>query len=300
MRHLNYGHLLYFHTVVTEGSVARAAEKLHLTPQTVSGQIKLLEDVIGEPLFQRAGRSLVPSATGRLVHSYTERIFGVGAELASRLREPGSKGPESLRVGIVDAVSKLVACRVIAPVLADRNVRLVCTEGALETLLGELSVHALDLVLSDRPVPSGLGVRAWNHPLGDSGIAFYALPALAEPMVGDFPHCLDGAPMLLPIATHALRRRLDHWFDEQGVQPRVVAEFDDSALMKTFGGAGLGVFPAPAMLGAEILRTVQSIPVGSADGVSEQCIAIAPERRLRHPVVLDLVAESRAMFESEA
>ncbi len=303
LRHLNYGHLRQFHEVASEGSVVRAAERLHLTPQTVSGQVKLLEEAIGEPLFERVGRGLALTETGRLVHEYSARIFAIGGELAHRLRHDVG-GTETLRIGIVDAVPKLVACHVLAPVLrdseADRQdgprVRLRCVEGSLETLLGQLAGHELDLVLSDRPVPTGFGIRAWNHPLGESGIGFYAAEALAGSLAEGFPRSLDGAAVLLPDSTNALRRRLDTWFDGQGIEPRVVAEFADGALMKTFGDAGLGAFPAPVTMREAIARSYHATLLGTCDGVTEQLVAIAPERRLRHASVVRLVEAARDGF----
>ena len=308
-RHLNYGHLRQFHEVASEGSVVRAAERLHLTPQTVSGQVKLLEEAVGEPLFERVGRGLALTETGRLVHEYSARIFAIGGELAHRLRH-GTGGTETLRIGIVDAVPKLVACRVLAPVLreggadgdaasrAGPSVRLRCGEGSLESLLGRLAAHELDLVLSDRPVPTGFGIRAWNHPLGESAIGFYAAPALAETLGPGFPGSLDGAAVLLPDAANALRRRLETWFDVQGIEPRTVAEFADGALMKTFGDAALGAFPAPIAMRAAIKRSYHATLLGTCEGVTEQIVAIAPERRLRHPAVVRLVETARDGFAS--
>ena len=301
MRHLNYGHLLYFHTVAREGSVAAAAAALHVTPQTISGQIKLLEGSIGRPLFVRAGRGLALSDTGRLVQEYTNEIFSLGGELARHLQQDEEEAHAStLRVGIVDSLPKLVACRLLAGVLDDGAGRLVCREGALETLLGELAVHRLDLVLSDRPVPTGLAVRAWNHPLGESGVAFFAAPGMAAALSESFPSSLNGAALLLPHESSALRRRLDHWFDEQGVHPRVVAEFDDSASMKAFGQSGHGVFPAPLVVADEIARSGGALPIGTVNGVDEHYVAISPERRLRHPAVQRITDTARGIFENVA
>ena len=298
MRHLNYGHLLYFHTVAREGSVAAAASTLHVTPQTISGQIKLLEGSIGRPLFVRAGRGLALSVTGRLVQEYTSEIFSLGGELARQLQSRDEEAHAStLRVGVVDSLPKLVACRLLAGALDDPSGRLACHEGPLETLLGELAVHKLDLVLADRPVPTGLAVRAWNHPLGESGVALFAAPALASGLGRDFPASLDGAPLLLPHESSALRRRLDHWFDEHEVNPRVVAEFDDSASMKAFGQSGLGIFPAPLVVADEIARHGGAVPIGTVDGVDEHYVAISPERRLRHPAVQRITDTARAIFE---
>ena len=290
MRHLNYNHLLYFHTVAREGSVARAAKVLHLTPQTVSGQIKLLEDVVGEPLFLRVGRGLTLSDTGRVVQSYSEEIFSVGTALAQRLQSAGQENLRALRVGVVDSFPKLLACRLLRVTLDDSEpARLSCSEGKLEALLADLSVHKLDLILSDRPVPTELNVRAYNHVLGSCNLAFFASNEWSVDLDEQFPQSMANVPVLLPDASSALRRSLDHWFDEMEIVPRVVAEFDDSALMKTFGEAGLGAFPAPAIIADDIARNFNSRRVGLIQGVKETFIAISPQRRLRHPSVLRIV-----------
>ncbi len=299
MRHLNYNHLLYFHSVAREGSVAKAAKVLHLTPQTVSGQIKLLEEAIGEPLFLRVGRGLTLSDTGRVVQSYADEIFSVGTALAQRLQTSGQENPRSLRVGIVDSFPKLVACRLLGVTLGgDEPVRLSCSEGKLESLLADLSVHKLDLILSDRPVPTGLNVRAYNHALGSSNMAFFAPNDWAPRLSANFPKSLADVPVLLPDASSALRRSLDHWFDEIEIVPRVVAEFDDSALMKTFGEAGQGVFPAPGVVASDIAGSCHASPIGYIAEVVETFIAISPQRRLRHPSVLRIADHAREVLAS--
>ena len=298
MHRLNYAHLLYFHTVAREGSVVRASEVLHVTPQTISGQIKLLEGSIGEPLFVRAGRGLALSDTGRLVQEYAESIFSLGEELTRRLGSgTGNTHAVALRVGIVDSVPKLVACRILGHALeneaGEEEGRLVCHEGALETLLAELAVHRLDLVLSDRPVPAGLAVKARNHPLGHSDVALFAPEDDAERLASDFPASLEHAPILLPRENSALRRQLDHWFDERELHPRIVAEFDDGALMKAFGRAGMGIFPAPLAIADEIATSWRARPIGTVRGVVESYIAISPERRLRHPLIKRIIERAK-------
>lgn len=297
MRHLNYNHLLYFYTVAREGSVAKAAKVLHLTPQTVSGQIKLLEEVVGQPLFLRVGRGLTLSDTGRVVQTYADEIFSVGTALAQRLQSSAQEGVRALRVGIVDSFPKLVACRLLGVTLSDDEpARLSCSEGKLEALLADLSVHKLDLILSDRPVPTELNVRAYNHVLGTSEMAFFAPNGWMSRLQDDYPASLSHEPVLLPAASSALRRSLDHWFDEMEIVPRVVAEFDDSALMKTFGEAGLGVFPAPNVIAEDIARSFHASPLGLIKDVTETFIAISPQRRLRHPSVLRIAEQAKAVL----
>jgi LysR family transcriptional activator of nhaA len=294
MRHLNYNHLHYFWTVACEGSIARAAETLHLTPQTISGQLKLLEGVVGSPLFQRAGRGLVLTDTGRMVKQYADEIFTVGAELSQRVRSNQPQASPVLTVGIVNSIAKLISYRVLEPALSGSDrARIVAREADLETLLAELALHRLDLVISDRPVPVGLSVKAYNHQLGESVIAFFAGKRQAGRYRSNFPQCLDGAPMLLPTHTTALRRELDDWFDRVDVRPQLVAECDDGALMKVFGEAGAGIFPAPLAIAAEVERMYHASLIGRADEVRESYIAISPERRLKHPAVLDLIDRAR-------
>jgi LysR family transcriptional activator of nhaA len=297
VRHLNYSHLLYFWTVAREGSIARAAEVLHLTPQTISGQLKLLEASIGEPLFQRAGRGLVLSETGRIVRQYADEIFALGAELTQRVKRRELGAPVALNVGVVNSIPKLIAYRVLEPALGlEDSLRIVCREGDLDALLGDLAVHRLDLVLSDRPIATGLNVRAYNHPLGASTVSMFAHRRIARRYASSFPDSLDGAPLLVPLETTALRRALEEWFDRHGVTPMVVAEFDDSALMKAFGEAASGVFPAPDAIAAEVEKMYDARRIGTIDGVSESFYAISPERKLKHPAVVRITESARKRF----
>ena len=292
MRHLNYSHLHYFWTVANEGSIARAAEVLHITPQTISGQLKLLDDAVGEPLFQRAGRGLVLSDTGRMVKDYADDIFRLGGELSQVVQNQQQRG-RVLNVGIVTSIAKLIAYRVLQPAL-DSGTRLVCTEAPLDDLLGELAVHRLDLVLSDRPIPVKAHIKAYNHTLGESVIAFFSKPAAIKQYRKGFPASLNDAPMLLPARGSTMRREIDDWFERVDVAPRVVAEFDDSALLKMFGAGDAGVFPAPYAIAPEIERMYSARMIGLAEGVRETYLAISPERRLKQPAVLELIEQARA------
>ena len=297
MRHLNYSHLQYFWTVAREGSIARASKSLHLTPQTISGQLKLLEEAVGRPLFDRVGRKLVLSNMGRLVFEYADEIFSVGAELASVVRGNHMSGPKTLTVGIVSSMPKLIAERVIAPVLmADQPVRVRCHEASLDQLLAELAVHKLDLVLSDQPVPDGLNLKAYNHRLGASGLSFFARRTDARRYKSGFPQSLGDAPTLLPSPRSALRRRLDDWFESLELSPRIVAEFDDSALLKAFGEAGAGVFAAPTVIEEEICRMYRMSVVGRVDDIRERFYAISSERRLKHQSVVLITETARAQL----
>lgn len=294
MSHLNYNHLLYFWTVAKEGSIAKASETLHITPQTISGQIKVLESSIGTPLFNRSGRGLTLSETGRIVNVYAEEIFSLGSELTQTIKSNTVANTKELVVGIVDSIPKLIAYRTLAPCLElDGDVKIICLEGDLETLLAKLSVHKVELVLSDRPVPSGLSVKAYNHLLGESKISFFAHKNIAEKYSQDFPNTLGNAPMLLPLASSPLRRSLDDWFEDNNISPKIVAEFDDSALLKAFGEAGIGLFPAPEAISDHIEKMYNAEKIGTLDSVKESYYAISPERKLKHPGVKQITKFAR-------
>ena len=294
MRHLNYNHLLYFHTVAREGSIARASEALHITPQTISGQLKLLEESVGAPLFDRVGRGLVLSETGQEVNQYAEAIFSLGAELAHWVNRRSTALHDRLNVGIVNSIPKLVAHGVLrAGLEMDNPVKMVCREDTLQSLLADLAVHRLDLVLSDRPIPIGFSVKAFNHPLGESPISFYGREDLANRYRDNFPASLDGAPVLLPMTGSAQRRSLEGWFDEIGVTPEIVAEFDDSALLKAFGEAGAGIFPAPVAIETQLEYTYHVQLIGPAGPLKETYYAISPERVLRQAAVRHITEKAR-------
>ena len=243
MRHLNYSHLQYFWVVAREGSIVKAAEVLHLTPQTISGQLKLLDEAVGHRLFERAGRGLALSEMGHVVYDYAEDIFSLGAELTSIVRNRHANGSGLLSVGVVSSMPKLIVERIVAPaMLNDDPLRVRCSEASLEQLLSNLAVHRLDLVLSDQPMPSGLSLRAYNHFLGESGLSFFAPKSLSRRLRNNFPESLHDAAILLPARTSALRRQLDEWFERNDIAPSIVGEFDDSALLKAFGEAGAGRF----------------------------------------------------------
>lgn len=291
---INYKHLHYFWAVAREGGVVSASERLHLTPQTVSGQLRVLEEYLGVDLFRRVGRGLELTDSGRLVLSYADEIFSLGGELEEVVRQLPGDLPQLFRVGIVDALPKSIAHRILAPALKMQEpVRLVCREGDFDTLLGELAVHRLDLVLADRPIPSSMSTRCFNHKLGECGISFLATNELKKSLTGDFPHCLDGAPLLLPSSGNQLRSGIDHWVDKHRIQPRTIAEFDDSALMKAFGQEGAGIFIAPTAIEPSVERQYRATSIGRIDEVKERFYAISVERRVTHPIVSALLESAR-------
>lgn len=288
MRHLNYSHLLYFWTVAQEGSVRKASETLHLTPQTISGQIKLLEESIGTPLLQRIGRGITLTDTGRLVHQYADEIFSLGAELSQRMQSAAPGMPALLTAGVVSALPKLISRRLLEPVMSsDEGItRLICKEGELEGLLADLAVHRLDMVLSDRPVPPGLNVKAFSHKLATSQIGFFAHKRIARKYTKSFPQSLDGAPMLMPANSGALRRKLDDWLESRSLTPSILAEFNDSALLKAFGAEATGLYPSPLAIEEELEAMYNARLISVAEGVSESYYLISPERKINHPAVL--------------
>ena len=295
MEWLNYHHLLYFWTVARHGSVSAASHELRLAKPTVSGQLRMLEDALGEKLFHRIGRRMVLTDMGRTVFRYADEIFTLGRELIDVVKGRPTGRPVRLVVGVADAVSKLIAYRLLQPALQlPEPVRIVCREDRPERLLAELSVHGLDLVLSDAPVGPAVNVRAFNHLLGECGVGFFAAPKLAQRLSGRFPESLHGVPMLLPTETTALRRALDQWFEAQGIRPQVVSEFEDSALLKVFGQQGLGVFPAPSAIEAEVRRQYGVRLVGTTTAVRERFYAISVERRLKNPAVVAICDAARA------
>ena len=294
MEWLNYHHLLYFWTVVREGGISKAAEKLRLSQPTISAQIRQLEESLGERLFQRQGRTLVPTDVGRLAYRYADEIFGIGREFMETLRGRPVGRPLPLTVGVANAVPKLIVYRLLRPATQGHDaVHLVCREGEPEQLLVDLVAHALDVVIADAPVPAHVRVKAFNHLLGESDTAFFAPPALATKLRRKFPTSLAGAPMLLPTRNTALRRGLDDWFEKQELRPRVVGEFEDTALMKVFGQGAPAVFPAPAAIERDISRFYGVRVVGRTDVVRERYYAISVERRLKHPGVVAITSAAR-------
>jgi LysR family transcriptional activator of nhaA len=295
MSSMNLKHLRYFWAVATHGSIARASEVLYLTPQTISGQLRELEQQLSTKLFQKSGRNLVLTDTGRVVFSYADEMFRLGDELQDVLagRTPGAA--LTLTVGVAMVVPKLLAYRVLEPVLKMQDrVRLICQEAPLVDLLAELSVHKLDLVLADSPISPALNIRAYNHLLGESGISFFATHKKARKYAASFPRSLNDAPMLMPTASSALRRMLEQWFERQEVRPAVVAEFEDRALMKAFGEADAGIFTSPTAVEDDVVAKYGVRVIGRTDDIKEHFYAISAERRIKHPAVTAITETARS------
>lgn len=291
---INYKHLHYFWEVAKAGSIARASEKLHLTPQTISGQLSLLEGHLGEALFSRIGRNLELTETGRLVLSYADEIFSLGGELEEILRNLPAGRPKVFKVGVADVVPKSIAYRLLAPALQlPESVRIVCREGSVDTLLAELALHKVDLVIADGPIPPSVNVRGFNHFLGDCGITFFATAKLARTLNKKFPQNLSGMPILLPGEMTLVRNQLVEWLDAQHIYPQIVGEFDDSALMKAFGQTGTGIFIAATPIAEEVKKQYGVVSIGETSKVREQFYAISVERKISHPAVAAITETAR-------
>jgi LysR family transcriptional regulator, transcriptional activator of nhaA len=296
MHWLNYHHLLYFWTVAREGSIAAACRRLHLTQPTVSGQIKVLERSLKAKLFARQGRSIVLTETGRLVYRYADEIFSLGRELVDAVGGRPTGSGLRFMVGVADTLPKLMVHRLLMPAvhLADEDVRVACIDGDPDQLLARLALHELDLVISDYPANPRLGLRAFNHALGDCGVSFFATADLARRYRRGFPQSLNGAPILLPAGNSALRPALDQWFDDLGIRPLVRGEFSDSALLKAFGARGEGLFVAPSAIEEDVRRMYGVVVVGHEERLRERFYAISVEKRIAHPAVLAITQGARA------
>jgi LysR family transcriptional regulator, transcriptional activator of nhaA len=291
---INLTQLRQFWAVAKAGSIQRASENLFLTPQTLSGQISKLEETLGVELFHRVGRRLELTETGRLTLSYADEIFQVAGELEDVLRERPGKLRQLFRVGITDHVPKTLAYRLLAPALQlEDAIHLVCKEDRLTRLLAEIAIHQLDLVITDTPQPLGIDVKCYHHKLGECGITFLAAPEMMRQLKGTFPQCLHGASLLLPSQDSLVRGKLLQWLHKQNIFPHIVGDFDDSALMKAFGQAGVGVFPVPSAVADEVSHQFGVKPVGETDAVKEQFYVISVERRLSHPAVLAVMEAAR-------
>ena len=294
MEWLNYHHLLYFWTVAREGSIAKAAKSLSLAQPTISAQIKTLEANLGQELFVRRGRGLVLTDAGRMVLSYCDEIFSLGRELMNAVKQRPQAGAIRFNVGVVDAVPKLVTREVLRPALRlDPPTHVVVREGKLEDLVAELATHRLDMVLSDLPYAATSSIKIYHHRLGECGVTFFAAPDLARKLRPDFPRSLDGAPALLPADNTALRRSLEAWFQAQRVHPEVLAEFEDSALLKVFGSDAQGFFALPSVAVDEVARSHGVVPIGSTEDCLERFYALSAERRLRHAAVVAITERAR-------
>lgn len=296
---MNFKHLHYFWVAARAGGVMRAGEQLHTTPQTLSSQIKLLEERLGRHLFKKVGRKLELTEDGRTALRFADEIFTLGGELETAMRERSTQGQEAIefRVGVSDAVAKTVACRLLEPAFKlPGPVRLICHEWKFADLLAELALHRLDLVIANEPLSRRVSVKAFNHKLGSSTLSFFGAPALVSQMTGPFPRNLDGMPLLVQAAGSPVRQQLEVWLARRQVHPRIVGEFDDTALMKSFGREGRGLFVAPTILESELQAQYGVRVLGQSDELVEDFYAISVERRITHPCVVAITESARGTF----
>lgn len=294
MEWLNYHHLYYFWVVAQERSVTRAGRRLRLSPSTVSAQIRLLEEHLGAPLLDRSARQIELTDAGRVVRGYADQIFLLGTELTQAVRAGATSPIRRMAVGIADALPKLIAYRLLAPALeSPEPTHLVCREGRPERLAAELLLDELDLVLADAPVGSG---RAFNHLLGTSGVSFFAVAPLAAEYRSGFPRSLDGAPFVLPMTGTSLRRSLDGWFEDSGIRPLAVGEFEDGALLGVFGQFGAGIFAAPSVVEDALLAQAGVEVIGRVDTIREGFYAITIGKEPRHGGVASILSAARLLF----
>lgn len=297
MAQLNYNHLRYFYTVAKEGSIVKAAEVLHVSPQTISGQLTVFEDYLGSPLFERKGKRLILNGMGQVAISYAEDIFALGSELQQTLKSENILNPLVFTVGVVDVIPKILAFSIIQHCFElESDIKLVCREGDLETLLADVALNKIDLILSDRPLPPGMPLKAYNHHLGESGVSFYACKKDAKKLAKGFPQSLHRWPVLLSGDKSAQKIDLISWFDQFEIHPIIKAEFDDSALVKFFGQAGYGVFCSPSIIEDHILAQYEVKVIGRTNDIAEHFYAISPERKLKHPGVKLIVDAAVSLF----
>jgi LysR family transcriptional activator of nhaA len=285
----NYKHLYYFWVVAKEGGISRAAEKLDMAVQTVSAQVRELERSLGYALLKPAGRGLMLTDAGQAAMQQADQIFQLGEGLPAKVRDAASSPAVRLAVGISDGLPKMVVRRLMQPALPEPNLRLLCHEGEFDDLLGDLALHRLDVVFSDRPAPANPNIKLYNHAMGSSAMAWYGTAALVKSAIGNFPLSLADVPVLMPTGHTAVRARLDHWFEQLAIRPRIVGEFEDSALLKTFGASGMGIFPACEWVHDDLLAHYPVQRLGPCDGVTDHFFAIGTEKKVQHPLVQRLL-----------
>lgn len=295
---MNFKHLHYFWVTAKAGGIMRAGEQLHTTPQTLSGQIKLLEDWLGRKLFRKNGRNLELTEDGHLALGYADQIFALGTELETAVRQAhGGQRLLDFKVGVADSVTKSIAYRLLEPALAIAEpVRLVCHEGKFPDLLAQLALNRLDLVIADEPMSKRLNVKAFNHPLGRTAMSFFCAPSLKAGLKGTFPRCLNDFPMLIPGPHASVRQQLEGWLTRHQIHPRIIGEFDDGALMNAFGREGRGAFMAPTVMEHETVEQFGVEVIGRTDELVDEFYAVSVERRITHPCVVAITDAARGQL----
>ena len=284
----SYRHLYYFWVVAKEGGMAKAADKLDMAVQTISTQVRELEKSLGYELLKPAGRGVSLTDAGKAAMQQAELIFQLGEKLPDLVSDAVGSPSVRLAVGISEGLAKLAVHHLMQPVMTTPHLRLICQEDEFEDLLGDLALHRLDVVLADRAAPNNPNLKVYSHSLGSSNLSWYAPPTWLAAAKKGFPQSLATVPVLLPTSHAAVRPRIDHWFERLGVKPNIVGEFEDSALLKTFGAAGMGVFPAADLVQAELMTRYAVKPIGACDGVAEHFFAISSHKKVLHPLVQKL------------
>jgi LysR family transcriptional activator of nhaA len=301
VKQLNFNHLQYFFAVAKEGSVTRAAEALHVTPQTVSGQLATFEEYIGAPLFERQGKRLEPNSLGQIALRYADDIFQLGNELSRTLASHDTGQLADFNVGVVDAIPKVMVFEMLNNCFdLENKFVLECREGDLSSLLSDLSINKLDLILSDQPMPVGVSVRATSHFLGDSGVTFFARRDLCDRYDKTFPQSLHQAPFLMPGRDSAQHQNLVSWFSQNKIAPRIAAEFDDTALLKFFGQTGRGIFCVSTAVERDVLVQFDVGIIGRVTSVSDRFYGISPERKIKHPALEPVLAAASRLLSKES
>ncbi len=295
---MNFKHLHYFWVTAKAGGIMRAGEQLHTTPQTLSGQIKLLEDWLGRKLFRKNGRNLELTEDGHLALGYADQIFTLGTELETAVRQAhGGQRVLDFKVGVADSVTKSIAYRLLEPALAVKEpVRLVCSEGKFPDLLAQLALNRLDLVIGDEPMSKRISVKAFNHPLGRTAMSFFCAPALRKQLKGAFPQCLNNFPLLIPGAQASVRQQLEGWLTRHQIHPRIIGEFDDGALMNAFGREGRGAFMAPTVMESDTVAQFGVEVIGRTEELVDEFYAVSVERRITHPCVVAITSAARVQL----
>ncbi len=297
MAKLNYRHLQYFHAIATHGSIAKASSVIHITPQTLSAQLSLLEDQLGYKLFERKGKRLILNDMGHITLSYAQEIFSLGDELLHSLKNHSTDFAFRFSIGVTDVIAKVFSFNFLKTIYdMDDSIKLVCKESSLEVLLGELATNKLDAVLSDTSLPVGSPLKAYSHLIGKCGLSFFAHKDLADILTDNFPQSLDNRPFF--IAGEGSNQRLSvlSWFEQINISPLIIGEFDDSVLTKYFGQAGYGVFCAPTIIDEHVIEQFGVKLIGRTTDITEHYYLISPERKVKHPAVHHLIEEGKKLF----
>jgi LysR family transcriptional activator of nhaA len=290
---MNYKHLHYFWVVAQEGSIAKASKRLDITPQTISGQLSLLDNYFNCALFNKVGRNIELTDIGKQVLIYADEIFSIGDDLDKMMKTMPNTKPELFRVGVVDVVPKLISQKLLLPVVQRAEpTKMICREADLNTLLIELSLHRLDLVITDSPIPPTVSTGGYSHLIGSSSISFFATEALKSKMTAPFPQCLNQAPMMMPTRGNQLRTNIEYWLDKHSLTPNLIAEFDDSALMKSFGQQGIGIFCSPSVIQKEIMQDYKVSLLGETDKIQEEFYAITIEKKINNPITQSILTSA--------